>query len=68
MLHIYFGTTKCVRYTISYHSINSNKNSGATVAYSGGNLTVAVILATTRSNKENIRIWKEYANVMREEK
>ena len=44
------------------------KNSGATVTYRSGNLSVAVISGTTRSRKENIRIWKEYANVVQAEK
>ena len=40
-------------------------NTGATVAHPRGNLTAAVILATTRAHEENIQIWKEYTNVMR---
>ena len=40
-------------------------NTGATVAHPRGNLTAAVISATTRAHKENIRIWKEYTNATR---
>ena len=40
-------------------------NPGAIVTYPSGNLTAAIISATTRAHEENIRIWKEYANVMR---
>ena len=43
-------------------------NPGVTVTYPSGNLTAAVISATTRAHEENIRIWKEYANVMRSSK
>ena len=43
-------------------------NPCATVTYPSGNLTAAVVSATTRAQEENIRIWKEYANVTREAK
>ena len=40
-------------------------NPGVTVTYPSGNLTAAVISATTRAHEEKIRTWKEYDNVMR---
>ena len=43
-------------------------NPGATVAYPSVNLTEDFISVTTRAHEETIRIWKEYANVMRSDK
>ena len=40
-------------------------NTGVSVIYPSGNLTAAVISSKTRAQKENIRIWKDYANKMR---
>ena len=41
---------------------------GGTVTYPSRNIMAAVLSATTRANEENIRIWKEYDNVMRSSK
>ena len=43
-------------------------NPGATVAYPSVNLTEDFISVTTGAHEETIRIWKEYANVMRSDK
>ena len=39
-------------------------NPGATETYPSGNLTASVKSESARAHKENIRIWKEYANIM----
>ena len=40
-------------------------NPCANMTYPSGNLTAAIISATTRAYEEKIRTWKEYDNVMR---